>query len=229
MCLYVLVGGGIAMKKKKTDIEQNVDQKNVPEIASLLIIVFSLLYTAGWSFAYHYFGQFNVGLSALDLPKEDYFIYSFWVIADHKGKLFLGGISLLVVMWVSSYMIQKWIKQSTTRLYFFLMIIPIVILTLFTVSYRLGTSTADRKFKAQKSDFYPTYPSIEIFQTQGSTPIQLTQSLTSGCYRQLIQNKDKIFVFKPIKSAPQAEISTIVLFNSQVHAIRLLPMHKRCD
>ena len=88
------------------------------------------------------------------------------------------------------------------------MILPIVILTLFAVSYRLGTLSADLRFKAQKADFYPSYPSIEIFQTDGASPKQLTQSLTSGCYRQLIQNKDKVFVFRPIKSAPQAEIST---------------------
>jgi len=140
-----------------------------------------------------------------------YFIYSYWVIADHKGKLFLGGISLLVLIWGFNYMIRRWVKQSTTRFYLLLMILPIVMLSLFAISYRLGTSTANLRFKAQKADFYPSYPSIEIFRTSGSTPKQLTQSLTSGCYRQLIQYKDKVFVFKPIKSAPQAEITTLVI------------------
>ena len=64
------------MKQTKTTQNQTVDQKNVPELASMLIIVFALLYTAGWSFAYHYFGHFNVGLSALQLPKEDYLVWS---------------------------------------------------------------------------------------------------------------------------------------------------------
>jgi len=217
------------MKKKNPPREQTVDQKNVPELASFLIIVFALLYTSGWSFAYHYFGHFNVGLSALELPKEDYFIYSYWVIADHKGKLFLGGISFLCGMWGLSCLIRKWVKQSSTRFYLFLMILPIVILSLFAVSYRLGTSTADLRFQAQKAALYPAYPCIEIFQTDGATPKKLTQSLKSGCYRQLIQNKDKVFVFKPIKSAPQAEVSTFVIPVSQVHAMRLLPMQKICD
>jgi hypothetical protein len=217
------------MKQKKTTPKPTVDQKNVPELASMLIIVFALLYTAGWSFAYHYFGHFNVGLSALELPKEDYFIYSYWVIADHKGLLFFGVVSFLVMSWGWIYSIRQWVTHASTRFYLLLMILPIVMLTLFAISYRLGTSSADIRFKAQKADFYPSYPSIEIFQTNGASPKQLTQSLTSGCYRQLIQNKDKVFVFRPIKSAPQAEISTLVLPISQVHAMRLLPMRKRCD
>jgi hypothetical protein len=60
-------------------------------------------------------------------------------------------------------------------------------------------------------------------------PRELTQSLKSGCYRQLIQTKDKVFVFKPIKSASQAEVSTFVIPITQVHAMRLLPMQKICD
>ena len=217
------------MKKKKTTHEQPVDYKNMPELASLLIIVFALLYTSGWSFDYHYFGHFNVGLSALELPKEDYFIYSYWVIADHKGMLLFGVVSLFVVTWGLAYTIRLWVKASSARFYLYLMILPIIMLSLFAISYHLGTSSADLRFKAQKADFYPSYPSIEIFQTQGATPKELTQSLTTGCYRQLIQNKDKVFVFKPIKSVPQVEISTLVIPISQVHTMRLLPMKKQCD
>jgi hypothetical protein len=217
------------MKQKKTTPKPTVDQKNVPELASMLIIVFALLYTAGWSFAYHYFGHFNVGLSALELPKEDYFFYSYWVIADHKGLLLFGVVSFLVVTWGWVYTICQWVTDASTRFYVLLMILPIVMLTLFAISYRLGTSSADLRFKAQKANHYPSYPSIEIFQTDGASPAQLTQSLTSGCYRQLIQNKDKVFVFKPIKSVPQLEISTLVIPMSQVHSMRLLPERKLCD
>jgi len=209
--------------------EQKVKAKNLSETASFLIVIFALLYTAGWSFAYHYFSHFNVGLSALELPKENYFIYSYWVVADNKGILFFGGACLSGGMWRLTYMIQQRAKQSSTQLYLFLIILPILILSLFAVSYHLGISTADRKFKIQKKNFYSSYPCIEIFITHGETPNKLTQSLTSGCYRQLIQNKDKVFVFKPIKSAPQAEISTIVIPISQVHAMRLLPIHKHCN
>ena len=38
------------MKKNKALREQKVDKNNIPELASFLIIVFALLYTAGWSF-----------------------------------------------------------------------------------------------------------------------------------------------------------------------------------
>jgi hypothetical protein len=217
------------MKKKNNYRKQNTDQKKIPEMASFMIIVFAILYTAGWSFAYHYFGHFNVGLSALELPKEDYFIYSYWVISDHKGKLFFGTISLLVITCGCAYMIRQCIKMSSIRIYLYCIALPIVILSVFAVSYRLGTATALHRFIAQREAYYPDYHNIEIFQTSGATPKQLTQSLTSGCYRQLIQNKDKVFIFKPIKSVPQADVSTLVIPISQVHSMRLLPIHKRCD
>jgi len=78
------------MKIKNNSHGKDYAQKNFSELAALLIFLFSLLYTAGWSFAYHYFAHFNVGLSALELSKEEYFIYSYWVIADHKSKFFVS-------------------------------------------------------------------------------------------------------------------------------------------
>jgi len=205
------------------------DQKFVPELASMLIIVFALLYTAGWSFASHYFGHFNVGLSALELPKENFLIYSYWVISDHKGLLFFCVVNFLGLIWALVFTIHQWVTHPSARFYLTLMIFPFIILILFAISYRLGTLSADIRFKAQKADSYPAYPSIEIFQTDGASPKQLTESLTSGCYRQLIQNKDKVFVFKPIKSVPQSELSTLVIPMSQLHGMRLLPERKLCD
>ena len=128
-----------------------------------------------------------------------------------------------------TYIVRKSLKHISVKFYLYFISLAIIMLSLFAVSYYLGTVTAEQRFKEQKSDYYPAYPSIEIFQTPGSTPKQLTKALTSGCYRQLIQNKDKVIVFKPIKSVPQADISTVVIPISHVHAMRLLPTHKLCD
>lgn len=40
----------------------------------LLTLLGACLYTAGWAYAYHYFGRFRVGLLALDIPYEYYFV-----------------------------------------------------------------------------------------------------------------------------------------------------------
>jgi hypothetical protein len=160
------------MKQTKTIQNQTVDQKNVPELASMLIIVFALLYTAGWSFAYHYFGHFNVGLSALELPKEDYFIFSYCVIADHKGLLFFGVVSFLVMSWGWIYTIRQWVTNTSTRFYLLLMILPIVILTLFAVSYRLGTLSADLRFnlKPKRQIFIHPIPVLKYFKQMAQAP-----------------------------------------------------------
>jgi hypothetical protein len=58
------------MKKKKPPHEQTVDQKNVPELASFLIIVFALLYTSGWS---PLFWPFQCGLECIGTAQRRLF------------------------------------------------------------------------------------------------------------------------------------------------------------
>ena len=47
-------------------------------------IVVALLYTAGWSYAYHFYSRFHLGLTDLGLTRDTLFIYSLWVL---KGSL----------------------------------------------------------------------------------------------------------------------------------------------
>ena len=84
------------MKQKRKQDNDKTDKNGFPELASLMIVLFAVLYTSGWSFAYHYFGYFNVGLSALELPKEEFFIFSYWVIEDN-AVILIPSMRLLPV------------------------------------------------------------------------------------------------------------------------------------
>ena len=216
------------MKQKRKQDNDKTNKNGFPELASLMIVLFAVLYTSGWSFAYHYFGYFNVGLSALELPKEEFFIFSYWVIEDNAVILIPCGLFVFLLIWCLLYLIKKF-SNNNIMYYLFLLSLPVILLLLFGMSYRLGTYTAEKRWIAQKNADYPAYPCIEIFQTPGASPKELNKSLQSGCYRQLIQNKDKVFVFKPIKSVPQANISTLVVHFSQIHSMRLLPVYNSCD
>jgi hypothetical protein len=53
-----------------------------PSIGDLLRIgaffvglISAWLYSAGWTYAYHYFDRFGIPLLMVDIPKENYFIY----------------------------------------------------------------------------------------------------------------------------------------------------------
>ena len=82
------------------------------DVATWLAFIATWLYTAGWSFAYHYFDRFHVGLLALEIPKEDYFLYSFWVLQDHWGWAlvsYLMGMGYLVLRrYVAGAVWRRW-------------------------------------------------------------------------------------------------------------------------
>jgi hypothetical protein len=43
------------------------------DIATLMALATALVYAAGWTYAYHYFANFQLGLLTLDIPAEYYF------------------------------------------------------------------------------------------------------------------------------------------------------------
>jgi hypothetical protein len=43
------------------------------DLATALTLSAALVYAAGWTYAYHYFGNFSLGLLMLDIPVRYYF------------------------------------------------------------------------------------------------------------------------------------------------------------
>ena len=60
----------------------------------LITLLLSMFYTAGWSFACHYFDHFHMGLIELDIPREYLLMYSFWAV---KAHIFQFVLLLLLV------------------------------------------------------------------------------------------------------------------------------------
>ena len=55
--------------------------------ASLFVgLVGAWLFLTGWGFAYWYFASFGIGLTALGIPKETFFLYGFWVFRDYAWE-----------------------------------------------------------------------------------------------------------------------------------------------
>jgi signal transduction histidine kinase len=82
------------MSKEKTS-------KSLPgwiELGTILTLLVPLLYTAGWSYACHYFEKFHLGLLGLNIPREYFFLYSFWVIREE----FLSFLVLLFILFAIS-------------------------------------------------------------------------------------------------------------------------------
>lgn len=75
-------------------------------------IVVALLYTAGWSYAYHYFSLFHISLTELGITKDTLFIYSLWVLTDSIPALVscfgtIGLYFLLRFVWRKKAVVEQ--------------------------------------------------------------------------------------------------------------------------
>jgi hypothetical protein len=55
----------------------------VAAISLVIGMVTAWLYMAGWTYAYWYFDNFQLGLLALDIKREAFLIYGFWVVIEN--------------------------------------------------------------------------------------------------------------------------------------------------
>ena len=71
------------------------------DIATALALVSALVYAAGWTYAYHYFGHFKLGLLMLGIPTRYYFGYGFLgvqrMVAGVGVALWVRGVALSVL------------------------------------------------------------------------------------------------------------------------------------
>ncbi|GBC63784.1 hypothetical protein DENIS_4782 [Desulfonema ishimotonii] len=201
------------------------------DIAMLTALITALFYTAGWAFAYRYFEKFHVGLLTLELPREYYFVYSLWVAQDNLVlmiavlilALFFGGI--ILAAWRQFGQYAAIIRKAL------ILLSPLILLAFFCISYNLGTSTANARFAEQKQTDYPDYPRIRVNllpQKDNSDLIAVQKSLKKGCYRLLLQNRDKLFLFYSLKKAPSASLPLVIIPMTQVHSLRILPHYNSC-
>ncbi len=49
------------------------------DTATLVLLTTGWVYVAGWAYAWRFFSQVQLGLLALDIPKEYFFVYGLWV------------------------------------------------------------------------------------------------------------------------------------------------------
>jgi hypothetical protein len=195
-------------------------------ITLLISLTTALIYVSGWTFAYEYFSLFRIGLLSLEISTEYFFMYGFWVLkanAPWLGLAYLFG--LLLWFWPPGHkpeyvqVIMPVIKA----------LLPIGVAVLFVLFYLLGDQLARDKFTEQQIGDYPSYPAVKIgLKTDNNSPAKLAEGLSTGCYRLLVQNKDKIFVFRPRRSLP-GELAVTALPQKVIESMRILPIYQSCE
>jgi len=185
------------------------------------------LYTVGWSYASHYFEYFHVGLLALNIPRESFLLYSFWVLRDHPILL---AVVLLLAAAMGVWGARGRLPLVATRA--LIAVTPLLVLVLFWGGYRLGESTARAQFLSDRDADYPAHPRVRVWVdpawAKDAHLAPLTAQLTEGCYRLLVQNRDTVFLFHPVRQVLPASLPLVEVPTSSIQALRILPRYESC-
>ena len=214
-------------------------------IITLLTSLFiALIYTTGWSYAYHYFERFHLGLLALDIPREYFFLYGFLALKEKFFKVLF--LFILVTVFVFGYWVmarrrisknqrnsptltalRKSLYGSVTTV----IILPAVTLLLFMTFYSIGSSVADSLFEKEVKSDFRSYPGVRVWLTTDAEhkTDAIAQEWQKGCYRLLMKNKENLYLFYP--GQLDYKLPTEVIPSNQVRYMRILPQyhtHSKC-
>ncbi|MCI5161422.1 MAG: hypothetical protein D3917_05235 [Candidatus Electrothrix sp. AX5] len=203
-------------------------------------IVVALLYTAGWSYAYHYFSLFHLGLAELGITKDNLFIYSLWVLQGNIPALMacfgtIGLYFLLRFFWRKKVIIEQGASPEgegdepiqVIRHPVWLWVVtlvgsPLYLLSLFFLFYYLGSQQGWEDFDQQRKKDFPSYPRVKVW-LKGEQNM-MTEEWAGGCYRLLLRNKNQLYIFPA--DGMSEKVPTEVIPNSRVDALRVLPLYR---
>ncbi|XOF34215.1 MAG: hypothetical protein ACL93V_02665 [Candidatus Electrothrix sp. YB6] len=190
----------------------------------------ALLYTAGWSYAYNYFGHFQIGLLGITIQREYFFLYGFWVL---KKYWFCFLLCLLLGTGLYFLVRYGWRRAQTgpanqvnKRLALVRAAIyvggPFCLLLLFIWFSCLGAATAKAVFKLEQAGDFTDYPRIKVWVTGKQD--KKAEKWASGCYQLLVRDKDNLYLF--LAEEMKDRIPADIIPTGQVTAVRVMQWYK---
>lgn len=226
------------------------------DVGTLVTLLVAMFYTAGWSFAYHYFEKFHLGLIGLDIPKEYLFMYSFQVIRNQLFLSFMALLSAIVLYFGVKFCFQEArnamvkrpseqdeINRNTFKNIFRnrqyelflgagLLLTPVMIFLMFWQFYNLGTLGASSLYEKQALNDFESYPRVRVFLKKIPDKFkEKAEPWEDGCYKLLLKNKDRLYLFKPQiykKENPKNISYTDIIPQSEVKSVRVMPLYNKC-
>ncbi len=206
------------------------------DVGVLTTLVVALLYTAGWSYAYHYFDRFHLGLLGLEVQREYFLLYGFQVLRERYCLVPLcllcsGGLAFLILRFVQRR--ERRLTPEETEGGAGMLRLRVVILfggtgwllLMFIVFYQLGTLTGNEIFEQEQKHDFLDYPRVKVW-LKGEQNLR-TEEWAGGCYRMLLRNKDQLYIF-PADGISE-KVPTEVILNSRVDALRVLPLYQSSE
>lgn len=188
------------------------------------------LYLAGWSYAYGYFDRFGIPLLMVDLPKEHYLAYGALVL---KQELWWAAV--LVFLAIALWLLRRRFRERWVRLPggpWRARLGAGLVVALFWLGHAAGADVARQNVVRQRTTDYAAYPRVQLWlkTTTGPRPdtAPAPTELAAGCYRLLLHSRDRLFLIRPVRGAPAAELPTVIVPWGDIAALRVLPDHTSC-
>jgi phosphoglycerol transferase MdoB-like AlkP superfamily enzyme len=201
-----------------SDTRPTISVAEAISLATLAIgLLTVLLYVAGWAYAYYYFDRFRIPFLLLDFPFQHYVVYGGLIIY----KSLWISLPLLVLAFVALWSAWHWIN-AIGRIGFIAAVIALV-LAAFTLARFGGISVARADFAAERANDYAAYPRIHVVLDANASGAEkvLGDIVSQDCGRLLAGSKDNLFLIRPIRGAPNADLDTFVVPVSKMVVSRI--------
>lgn len=197
------------------------------DLATVMAIITALVYFTGWTYAYHYFGHFKLGLLTLEIPTEYFFVYGFWVF-KRWWWLILPYTLVVLLLLVYEPRLSPWLdKLRTERQRLLKQLQVLMVLLAFLLAWLLASASAGWYYQEQQDNGFFAYPHVRVWP---NTPLpedaslrELYGELPNGVYRSLLENRETLFLFKLPADGKPARLPVIELPLKEVKLLRVLP------
>lgn len=186
------------------------------DLGAALTLITALIYTAGWSYAYHWYERFELGLIGLDIPFEYHFMYGFWVLQSFWWLILAVAGMVALTYWA----------RVDPVLDLFARTMPVWVPLTFLLIYQLGAGAVRLDYQAHREAGFDHYPLVRIWTTldPDDAPARLRdlpQDLAADNYRLLLQTAHSLYLIRPDRDG--GEIPTLQLPRDRIRALRRIP------
>jgi len=198
-------------------------------------LISAWLYVTGWTYAYHYFDRFGIPLLMVDIPKETYFVYGGIVVQQFSiWALAIGVVGVFsLILWRRFGAKWHWVgatehwPKAAVGIFMF-----VVLAAIFWIGRHAAITAAHQQYVEQRDTDYSAYPRVQVWLKQDTKPRDsspdLSADLTTGCYRLLLHNQNRLFLLRPVKGTPAASLPLLTLPWDRIELMRVMPDYSSC-
>ena len=193
------------------------------DVAAGLSLAGALVYTTGWTYAFHYFDRFGLGLLELEIPHHYFLMYGFWVFKAWWWLwVLLYAIVLSLLLGLHSWSrregrIGVLVKQVQVAL----------VLLAFVLGGWLAREQARDYYAAQQSQGFSAFPHVRVWPKNVKSVDESLRTfyaaLPQGAYRLLLHGKKGIYLIKPPHDELPARLAVSELPLAHIESLRVLP------